>query len=517
MPRSSYHETMSYDRPLNDRQRGLGRIALLVVIITLIGNVVAFSYLRPYGILRDLGTLAKARERIHMLYVEEVDDQKLIDAALTGMAESLGDPNTEYFSAQRLAEFNEHFSGEFTGIGAEVGIQDDRLMIIAPLDDSPAWRSGVLPGDIVLEIDGKDTKGIDIFEAVTRLKGEAGTDVTIKVRHTDGTVEQITITREKIEVASVRGYRRDPGNGFKYMIDPANKIAYVRLTQFAKGSAQEVKERLEQLKAQDMRGLILDLRDNGGGLLEGAVAIADMFLTGGKTIVTTRGRAEPETTLRSSSDTLLPDLPLVVLVNENSASASEIFAGAMLDNGRALIVGTRTYGKGSVQQLLEFGDGEGALKLTTAYWYLPSGQLIHRNEGASEWGVSPSPGCVVPMTSEQVRAMLLKRRNIDIEDPYEDLNEPITPQWVRAKLLDDQLAAALEAAQARVAGNPWPKVGVTMQAATAEPTEREKLVERRKELQTQLNQVNQDLDALDPALNPAGAADPPRDAPANQN
>ena len=488
---------MSSEHHVGQGQRGLGRIALLLVIIALIGNVFAFSYLRPYGILRDLGVVAQAYEQINTLYVGEVDEQELIDAAISGMADSLGDKNTEYFSGERLAEFNEHFSGEFTGIGAEVGIQDDRLLIIAPLDGSPAWRSGVLPGDVVLEIDGEDTKGIDIFEAVAKLKGKAGTQVTIKIRHTGGTLADITITREKIEVASVRGFRRIPGNGFDYIIDPANKIAYVRLTQFAKNSADELKAELVKLKAAGMRGLILDLRDNGGGLLDGAVEISDLFLTGGKTIVSTEGRAEPGLVQRSTSKTLLPELPLVVLANENSASASEIFAGAMLDNDRALLVGTRTYGKGSVQQLMEFGGSAGALKLTIAYWYLPSGRLIHRTEGATDWGVNPSPGCVVPMDNEQVRAMLIKRRHSEIQDPYADLDKPITPEWVRRELLDDQLAAALQAAQIRVGGAAWPKVGVTIETAMQQPTEREKLLERKQELERLLEQVSGEIESLE--------------------
>lgn len=488
---------MAHDRPLSSNQKSLGRLALLAVVLALIGNVAAFSYLRPYGILRDIGVVAHAREQIHALYVDEIDDQKLIDSALSGMANALGDVNSEYFSAERLKDFDEHFSGEFTGIGAEVGIENDRLMIIAPLDDSPAWKNGVLPGDIVLEIDGYDTKGIDIYDAVTRLKGEAGTDVTIKVRHADGKVQDITITRAKIEVASVRGYRRNPGNGFKYMLDTDRKIAYVRLTQFGKQSAEELTDRLSQLNNDGMKALILDLRDNGGGLLEAAVEISDLFLTGGQKIVSTAGRAEPKQEFTSSNQTLLPDLPLVVLVNENSASASEIVAGALLDNKRAMVVGTRTYGKGSVQQLLGLGDGAGALKLTTAYWYVPSGKLIHRQENATEWGVDPSPGGLVPMDIEQVRAMLIKRRNAEIDDPYAELDGAITPVWIREVLLDDQLAAALQAVQGRLADGSWPKVGDDPAPNSVEKTEREQLSSRKQELERLLEQVNEELEALD--------------------
>ena len=457
------------------KQRRFGKVVLLVVVLALIGNVVAFEYIRPYAILHDLGPLAEAREHIHTRYVGEVDDQELIDAALRGMADALGDNNTEYFSAEQLAAFDEDFRGEFTGIGAEIDIHEDRLRIVAPLDNSPAWNSGVMPGDIVLEIDGNDTLGIDIFEAMRQLKGEAGTQVTIKVRHRTGEIQDITITRDKVKVTSVRGYRRNPGNGYDYTIDPERKIMYVRLRKFGESAQKEMEQTLADLKSQGMSALILDLRDNPGGLLEGAVGISDMFLTDGKTIVSTKGKGTASESIFSTSDTLLPDLPLVVLINEGSASASEIVAGAMLDNDRALLVGSRTFGKGSVQQILELDGGNSAIKLTTAYWYLPSGKLIHRKPDADRWGVDPSPGCFVPMDNEQLREMLIKRREAEVDDPYAKLDGPVTPQWLRDELLDDPLAAALEAAQQMTEKKGWPKVGVDAETALAGPTEREVL------------------------------------------
>jgi len=492
-----------HPQQVTETQRLIGRYALLVIVLALIGNVVAFAWIRPYGILNSLGPLAEAREYIHDRFVVEVEDQELIDAALRGMADALDDENTQYLSAKELSYFEEHVGGHFTGIGAEIDIHEDRLRIVAPLDDSPAWKSGVMPGDIVLEIEGKDTLGIDVFEAMRQLKGEAGTSVTIKVRHRDGTVQDITIKRQTIQVASVRGYRRNPGNGYDYMIDPQEKIAYVRLTQFGETSLKEVEVRLTKLKDEGMRALILDLRDNGGGLLEGAVGISDMFLEGGKKIVSTKGRGEAEEWIRSSNKTLLPDLPLVILINENSASASEIVAGAMIDNGRALLVGTRTFGKGSVQQLLPLAGGTSAIKLTTAYWYLPSGQMIHRREGAEQWGVDPSPGSYVPMDADQVRAMLLKRRESEVDDPYQKLQGPITPGWIREQLLDDPLAAALHAVQGRLKNNDWPTVGISIDEALAEPTEREALERRRKELTDLLDQVNKQLEeAASDAVSP---------------
>ncbi|MGB1124416.1 MAG: S41 family peptidase [Phycisphaeraceae bacterium] len=489
---------MSYpNHEVTSTQRGVGRLALLAVVLALIGNVVVFAYLRPYGILRELSPLAEAREHIHTRFVGEVEDQELIDAALRGMAGALGDENTQYFSAEELSAFNEHVGGSFTGIGAEIDIHKNRLRIVAPLDNSPAWNAGVMPGDIVLEIEGQDTLGIDIFDAMRQLKGEAGTDVTIRVRHRTGEEETITITRKIIQVASVRGYKRNPGNGFDYMIDPQRKIAYLRLTQFGETSLEEVEDKLSELKKQGMKALILDLRNNGGGLLDGAAGISDIFLTGGKTIVSTKGKGTISETIKSTDNTLLPDLPLVVLINGNSASASEIVAGAMLDNDRALLVGSRSFGKGSVQQLLPLADGTSAIKLTTAYWYMPSGKMIHRKKDATEWGVDPSPGNFVPVDDEQLRAMLIKRREAEVDDPYAKLDGPVTPQWLRNEMLDDPMAAALEAAQQLLTKDGWPKVGVDQEAALAEPTDREALETRKQELLELLEEVNGKIEDLD--------------------
>ncbi|MEO0475020.1 MAG: S41 family peptidase [Planctomycetota bacterium] len=478
-------------------QRQFGKIALLVVVLTLIGNVVVFAYLRPYGILRELSPLAEAREHIHNRYVGEVEDQDLIDAALRGMADALGDENTQYFSAEQLSAFNEHVGGSFTGIGAYVGEQDGYLLIINPFDDSPAMKAGLLPGDLILEIDGEDIYGLSLDkEVVPRLKGEAGTTVKVRVRHPDGEEADLTITRAQIVVPSVVGYRRNPGDGYHYMLDPEQKIAYIRLTQFGDSSLKEVQETLKKLKAQGMKALIFDLRNNGGGLLDGAAGISDLFLAGGKTIVSTKGKGTATESLISTNDTLLPNLPLVILINENSASASEIVAGAMLDNNRALLVGSRSFGKGSVQQLLPLSDGTSAIKLTTAYWYLPSGKMIHRKADATEWGVDPSPGNYLPVDPESMREMLIKRREVEVDDPFARLDGQVTPQWLREQLLDEPMAAGLEAAQQMLESDGWPKVGIDRKAALAEPSERERLEHRREELNELLKQVDEEIEQL---------------------
>lgn len=482
--------------------RLVGSIALLAVVLALIFNVAFYAYARPGGFLRTLGPLADVREKLLQAYVEEPDDAALVEAAIRGMVDSLGDRHTVYMNQEELDSFNNHVTGEFSGIGAEIDIHNNRLRIITPMEDSPAWNSGVMAGDIVLDIDGNDTEGITIFEAQQQLLGTEGTQVTITVRHRDGEEQTITITRARIKVDSVRGYRRDPGNGYDYMIDPDQKIGYIKMTQFGEKTVGEMAVALQELQRDGMQGLILDLRNNGGGLLDAAVQIADLFMIENQQIVTIRSRIAAEEVYFSTKQTPFADLPLVVLVNEYSASASEILAGALLDNNRAVVVGTRTYGKGSVQQVVPIADYDGkpdsggALKMTTAYWYVPSGRLIHRVPGATEWGVDPSEGDYVPMTIDEVEQMMLRDRENEAEDPFEQLVGPITPAWIQEQLLDPQLAAGLAAMQGKLGDGDWPGVGLAETDLVQQAAERDQLERQRTQLQEALDQIERDLAEL---------------------
>ncbi|MEM8495788.1 MAG: S41 family peptidase, partial [Planctomycetota bacterium] len=220
-------------------------------------------------------------------YVETPDDQEMIEGAVRGMIETLNDPYTVYLSEEEFNDFNKHVSGSFSGIGAEVNInaEQNRLEIISPLEDSPAYNSGVMAGDIVLSIEDEDTEGMKLTEAVQKLTGPEGTEVTIRVRHLDGEERDITITRARIQVFTVRGFAREADQSYSYWIDPDRKIGYVRLTQFNQDSAHELRDVLSGLVDDGMRGLIFDLRFNPGGLLDAADEISDMFLPGGQTIV----------------------------------------------------------------------------------------------------------------------------------------------------------------------------------------------------------------------------------------
>ncbi|MEM9420750.1 MAG: S41 family peptidase, partial [Planctomycetota bacterium] len=421
--------------------RLIGNLALASAMTVLLAFFVTYSgaWARTASTWESLDLLVGLRYELATEYVDEPDQQELIEGAINGMIESLDDPYTQYFPQEEFEAFNESVRAEFTGIGAEVTIENNRLHIVTPLEDSPAWKSGVMAGDTVMAIEGEDTLNMPINEAISKLKGPAGTDVTITVRHASGEEVDLTITRAKIEVQTVRGFKRDADHSYNYFLDPDNKVGYIRLTQFSERTTPEVAEALQKLKADGVRAVVMDLRYNPGGLLESAVAISDMFLDEGQDIVSVRGRAVPEQTFKSTSKTLFPEIPVVVVANPFSASASEIVAGALADNSRALFVGERTFGKGSVQQVkLLDGVNAGALKITNAYYYLPSGRNIHRRTNEDKWGVDPSENAYVPMNPDQRRARLEARRAQDVIDAAngQEDGETVTPQWIEETLKD---------------------------------------------------------------------------------
>lgn len=480
---------------------------LTFIALALAGVAVAVSiatgFVRNTGALDQLDAIIDVRHLLVTRYVEEPDQQEMIQGAIRGMIEAVDDPYTVFLEREELEAFEKHVQGSFSGIGAEVDIHNDRLRIVSPLEDSPAWRAGILPGDIVLTIEGESTLGMPITEAVQKLTGEAGTDVTLTVRHESGQEQTLTITRAVIDVKSVRGLRRNADSTFDYWIDPERNIAYVRLTQFGTRTAEEFRSVLTELEKQGARGLILDLRFNPGGLLEAAVQVSDTLLDGGRQIVSIKGRVVSEKVHSSTDKATITDMPVVVLANESSASASEIAAGALVENGRALLVGTRTFGKGSVQQIQLLDSGVGALKMTNAYYYLPSGRKVHRVADAETWGVDPSPGQYVPMSPEATRKMLDARRESKLlrngNGNGKDNGQPataLTPELIEAELLDPQLAAGLTAMLGKLDTGDWPTVGRDGAQQIAARTQRQRLEERKQRLLEALDEVESEMQAL---------------------
>ena len=316
--------------------------------------------------LDELRTFTEVFARIKNDYVEPTEDGTLLENAIRGMLSGL-DPHSSYLVPDDYRELQAGTSGEFGGLGIEVGMEDGFVKIIAPIDDTPAQRAGVEAGDLIIRLDDMPVKGMSLTDAVKVMRGKPGTDIVLTIvrEGVDRPVE-ITITRDVIRVTSVRSRPLEPGYG------------YVRISQFQVRTGENVREAIDKLRADaggGLKGLVLDLRNNPGGVLSAAVAVSDAFLDEG-TIVYTEGRMEDaKLTFSAKGSDVLEGTPLVVLVNAGSASASEIVAGALQDHRRAVIMGEKTFGKGSVQTVLPMDNGS-ALKLTTALYYTPSGTSI---------------------------------------------------------------------------------------------------------------------------------------------
>jgi len=324
---------------------------------------------------------------IHKYYVTESDDATLVNGAINGTLGQL-DPYSEFIPARDLEEFNKQASGFYHGIGIQIDIKDGYLTVVSPFEDSPAYKAGIRPGDKIIEVNGKITKGWSTTKAVQELSGPNGTTTTIKVVHLDGSSETLSIVRQEVIVPTVRGWRQTEDGTWDYLLDKKNKIGYARITQFVSDTAEQLDRAVNQLTRQDMKGLVIDLRANPGGLMSSALATADRFLEQG-VIVSTRGANSAPTSQSAHPENTYPNFPLVLLVDQGSASASEIVAGALQDHNRAVIVGKRSWGKGSVQRPIRLPDSGAVLKLTTDYYYLPNGRCVHRQPNAELWGVDP--------------------------------------------------------------------------------------------------------------------------------
>ncbi|MDA9982266.1 S41 family peptidase [Gammaproteobacteria bacterium] len=299
-------------------------------------------------------------------YVEAVGDKKLLEDAIHGMLAGL-DPHSAYLNPESFKEMRVGTEGKFGGLGIEVTMENGFVKVVAPIDDTPAERAGLKAGDVITRIDGTPVKGMTLNDAVKQMRGEPDTDIRLTVVR-DGESKSIdfVITRAIIKITSVKGRIIEPG------------YAYVRVSQFQAGTADSLRRKLSKLKKEadgQLKGLVLDLRNNPGGVLNGAIAVSDMFISKGL-IVSTQGRLEDsKIEYTATPNDYLKDSPMVVLVNGGSASASEIVAGALQDHGRAIIMGTKTFGKGSVQTILPIDNGA-ALKITTARYYTPNGGSI---------------------------------------------------------------------------------------------------------------------------------------------
>lgn len=394
---------------------------------------------RDYAMVRLLvDVLHEVRGR----YVKPLDPEKerqLVEDMINGGLERL-DPYSSYINPEEYKQFNSTNKGRYGGIGVQVS-RDPRtnlLQVISPMVGTPAYEAGIIAGDYIVKIEGKPTENIPVNDAVNLIQGEPDTPITLSILHEgDKDPVDLTIKRAIISLPAVLGDTRLPGGkGWEYMVDKESKIGYIRITTFSETAAKEMRQTMDALMAQGMRGLVLDLRNNPGGLLRSAVEIADMFISTGK-IVSTRGRGQTEETFEAKADgtIFLPadQHPMAVLINRSSASASEILASALQDSGRAVIIGERSFGKGSVQNVIEMENRQSALKLTTASYWRPSGKNIHRfpdSKETDEWGVKPTEGYEVKMPPEEFRDYFLWRADRDV---IRDGQKPRTEVKTEAK------------------------------------------------------------------------------------
>ena len=348
---------------------------------------------------RQLELLGDVFERIRAEHVQEVSDEELVEAAVNGMLASL-DPHSSYLSPKDFRDMQVHTRGEFGGLGIEVTMENGVVKVVSPIDDTPAFRAGLKPGDLITHLDGEPIQGLSLAEAVEKMRGPVDTDLELTVRRANREPFKVKITRAVIKIRSVRSRME------------GEDIGYVRITSFNEQAGPDLEKAVAKLKEETkLRGLVLDLRNNPGGLLEQSVAVADAFLESGEVVSTRARRPDDSQRFNAKEGDIAKGIPIVVLVNRGSASASEIVAGALQDHRRAIIMGSRTFGKGSVQTVIPLGP-HGAIRLTTAHYYTPAGRSIQAK------GIDPN----IPV--EQARLQTVESSTPREEDLRGRLDNP---------------------------------------------------------------------------------------------
>jgi carboxyl-terminal processing protease len=407
-------------------------LASILLFIALTGIVIigkwSIATVNAQGSYEELRTFAEVLTLIKKNYVEETKTKDLISGAIKGMVTSL-DPHSGYMTPDALKEFQVETKGEFGGLGIQIGVKDNFITVIAPIEDTPAFRAGLKAGDKIIKIAGESTKDMGLHDAVTKMRGPKGTSITLTIfREGWKETRDFSIVRDIIKIKSVKS-KMLPDN-----------IGYVKLTQFQETTSQDMATALAKLKKEGMASLILDMRNNPGGLLNSAVEVSEQFLPQKKLVVYIKGRTGDKTEYFTESDNSYTEIPMVVLVNQGSASASEIVAGALKDWNRAVVIGVQTFGKGSVQSLIPLSDGSG-LRLTTAKYYTPKGISIQ--------GVGITPDIVVKLESKNGKEMPVVRekdleRHLKNDQQKEEAGEKETMPLEVSEKDDAQLQRAID-------------------------------------------------------------------------
>lgn len=396
------------------REKQVMLVLLAVVLVSMFaGAVMAKRLPSQGGVYENLKVFTEALSYVESNYVDEVEPTKVIQGAIRGMLRTL-DPHSSYMPPDVYREMQVETEGRFGGLGIEITMRDDVLTVVSPIEGTPAFRVGIQPGDQIIKVDGESTKEMSLVDAVKKLRGPEGSSVTISIFRQGFTEpKDFTLSRAVIQIKSVRWTKLQ------------DDIGYVKLRSFHKTTEEELEEALQDLGEQHIKTLILDLRNNPGGLLEQAIAVSNVFLDGGQLIVYTKGRL-PNQNMKgfSKSGGFHVSYPMAVIINGGSASASEIVAGALQDLHRATVIGTQSFGKGSVQTIIPLSDGSG-LRLTTAKYYTPKGGEIHGK------GITPDIVIERPQETENQEGeqkALRSRRNIEL--PGNDLSDD--PQLQKA-------------------------------------------------------------------------------------
>ena len=395
------------------------------------------------------GRSATCSTRISRHYYEPVDDNSLFQGAVEGMVDRLKDDYSEYIPPAEQKAFDATINKRYEGVGMEVALDPKtKQLVVTRIFGSPAYAAGVRAGDAILAIDGRGAQGMSPDEAAKLIQGPPGTSVVLSIHH-EGQPKPVRteVVRQMIEIATVHGDRRNADGSWDFFLSGHDRIGYVRISGFGEKTADDLRQAMDWLTARQMRALILDLRDNPGGLLTSAAEVCDMFIDAG-VIVTTKGReGQIRQEIDASGRGPFTHFPMAVLVNQDSASASEIVAACLQDHNRATIVGQRTYGKGTVQEVSELGDDRGELKLTVAGYWRPSNKNIQRRHGAGEnnvWGVQPNEGCTVVVEGDERKRVYRDRVDRDVFRP-DRKPRPSAPGAARpaAPVVDRQLAKAI--------------------------------------------------------------------------
>jgi carboxyl-terminal processing protease len=412
-------------------------------------------------VFRTYAPLIEVDALIRKNFVEPIDENHLLDGAIRGMMLKL-DPYSGYIGPEELDAFRRRMSGEYTGIGVQLGVRNGELTIIAPIEESPAMQAGIKAGDVVLAINDTPVEGMGVADADRLLEGSSGSDVRLTVRHAVADhrddVEELVITRGPIRLRSIKGIQHRPDGTWEHMLPGELPIAYIRVSSFHENTMAELDECLDRIRSSGAQGLVIDLRFNPGGLMSAAISLVDRFLREGEIVSTvTRHQATVKAidTYLAQPEGTFPALPMAVLINEHSASAAEIVAGALQDHQRAVVYGERSFGKGVIQNVVDLKGHRAAISLTVAHYRLPSGRIIHKspaNSDSGQWGVIPD--VVVELDAQQELAVQDRRILADQPQPLPE-TMPSDPADLQAEpdhsiLIDEQLQAAWDSVRNQI-------------------------------------------------------------------